>query len=240
MILTFEATEISGGNRKLGPWTKELSLSDFKQTPQIEQLRQELSQSGAVEAGNFPKIQGQWAAIVQKPSYVPLPVDEAKLVDSADAILISNTAEVDTTVDYAHIYYYNAQRPWVGSAQVDAKLNTDGTLSEGTAQVQSSTLSSFLNLVPSQQLASLIPPLTRAAAGPPAGTYRVKLTIREEDYLHTHTQYSNAVESCAPLPNGVVQNYALQIKRGSENTSKSKQGENGATSGKGTKPSTAK
>jgi hypothetical protein len=73
----------------------------------------------------------------------------ANAEDNGDLLRISNTANIVAEVDYEHVYYYNSRTPWIGNSQVDAKLNTDGTLSEGTAQATDSTWSTILSTISS-------------------------------------------------------------------------------------------
>src|SRR5262249_27860377 len=94
------------------------------------------------------QIEDLWTQISQKPDYDPFKVAEDTLTASNDAFLASNTSAVDTFVDYSRTYYYNSPRPWVGSSQVDAKLASDGTLTEGSAQNQTQTLSTLVSALP--------------------------------------------------------------------------------------------
>jgi hypothetical protein len=66
--------------------------------------------------------------------------------DEANQILvrISNTADIGTAVDYSRVYYLNARSPLIGTGTVDAKLNADGTLGEGSASVDDETLGDVL------------------------------------------------------------------------------------------------
>ena len=57
-----------------------------------------------------------------------------------------------TYVDYGNAYTFNAKRPLIGSVQADAKLADDGTLTEGSAQSEDKTLSTFLRLIPATDL----------------------------------------------------------------------------------------
>lgn len=55
---------------------------------------------------------------------------------------------MEARVDYLKQYYVNVTRPLVGSASATAKLATDGTLTEATGEVEDSTLSTLLDLLP--------------------------------------------------------------------------------------------
>ena len=65
-------------------------------------------------------------------------------VTKGDLLRLSNTANIVVEVDYDHPYYINTKTPWIGNASVDAKLNTDGTLSEGNVQANDQTWSTIL------------------------------------------------------------------------------------------------
>lgn len=68
---------------------------------------------------------------------------------AGNILRISNTAAVVAEVDYEHRYYLNSRTPWIGNAQANAKLNADGTLSEGSAQATDQTWSTVLGSVSS-------------------------------------------------------------------------------------------
>ena len=59
-------------------------------------------------------------------------------------VRVSSTADIGTAVDYSRVYYLNAQSPLIGTGTVDAKLNPDGTLGEGSASVDDETLGDIL------------------------------------------------------------------------------------------------
>jgi hypothetical protein len=113
-----------------------------------------------------------------------LDLDQAKLMraeGSGNALLVANEAKVGVAPDYSHHEYLNTKSPWNGSAQVDAKIADDGTLSEGSVQRDDETINALAALVgdftgvstaaggaPSAQ------PATAAAAGSKALTPDVK------------------------------------------------------------------
>lgn len=66
---------------------------------------------------------------------------------AGDILRVSNTATVVAEVDYEHRYYLNSRTPWIGTAQANAKLNADGTLSEESAQATDQTWSTVLGSV---------------------------------------------------------------------------------------------
>lgn len=66
---------------------------------------------------------------------------------NGDIVLVSNTNTLQPQVDYRNVYYINAQHPFSGSAKVDAKLNADGSLSEGNAEVDDRTFEAVVSLL---------------------------------------------------------------------------------------------
>ena len=86
-----------------------------------------------------------WDAV--RDAYKVTPIDEKDVRSDEQnqiLVLISNTAAVGTAVDYSRVYYLNARSRLIGTGTVDAKLNTDGTLSEGSASVDDETLGDIL------------------------------------------------------------------------------------------------
>jgi hypothetical protein len=89
-----------------------------------------------------------WGAV--RDAYKVTPIDETSHAaidaDEANNILVrvSNTASVGTAVDYSRVYYLNSRSPLIGTGTVDAKLNPDGTLGEGSASVDDETLGDVL------------------------------------------------------------------------------------------------
>jgi hypothetical protein len=80
-------------------------------------------------------------------SNIPPCITLAEGEKKGDLLRLVNTANVVTEVDYEHVYYFNAQTPWIGSATADPKLNADGTLSEGSATVNDQTWSTILGTI---------------------------------------------------------------------------------------------
>ena len=66
----------------------------------------------------------------------------------ADVLLGGNTNKLEPYVDYSQVHTYNVKRPWVGSANATIKLNSDGTLSEATAEIEDKTLEILAEILP--------------------------------------------------------------------------------------------
>jgi len=138
----------------------------------------------AIESGFDPVL--IWNTLIHNNcTYDPLAQDQP---DKNDIVLVSNTNTLEPLVDYRQAYYFNAKHPLIGSAKVDAKLNADGTLSEGTAEVEEKTLQAFLDLVAAPFSAGTS---TRVAApkvpGAAATTYR--LNVGSSAIMHTLYRY---------------------------------------------------
>jgi hypothetical protein len=203
--------------------TKTLNLTKFR-NDEVQNLRALLSKPGIASKPESDLIEAKWKTISGWSDYVPLSEKEDVLVKSEDVVEVSNTSAPDTLVDYSRVYYYNTPRPWVGSSQVDAKLAADGTLSEGSSQVQSQTLSTIISALPISALLSKAAGIG-AAAGPGPGvqieqTVQYELTIQEDAYKHTHARYVKFGLPCALEKDGVKSDYALTIDTSGQGSSK--------------------
>ena len=110
-------------------------------------------------------------------------------------------------MDYGNVFYLNSARPLAGSTQVSAKLAADGTLTEGSAQVQDQTLQTIASTISSLVgSASTATKIFGLEAQP-----EFKLTVKTKIYSHTHWQYPALLKpaipasptTCVALPNGV-------------------------------------
>ncbi len=208
--------------------TKTFSLSQFN-TEEVRKLRALLSKPGEATPSEVKDIEAQWNTVAGWPDYVAVAVDEDILMNSKDVFEVSNTSTPEAVVDYGTTYYYNAPRPWVGSSQIDAKLAADGTLTEGSAQVQSQTLSTILSALPISTLLTKAAGAGAAAAEvlPPEATketIQYELTIAESGYTHTHTRYREFTLPCAVEATGVRADYALTIQTSGQGTTKKDDG----------------
>jgi hypothetical protein len=98
-------------------------------------------------AKNWSEVRDRYKAKPIDETNVSTDSSQIKIEDAAaQGILVrmSNTADIGTAVDYSRVYYLNAKSPLIGTGTVDAKLNTDGTLSEGSASVDDETLGDVL------------------------------------------------------------------------------------------------
>jgi hypothetical protein len=182
-------------------------------------------------------IGGEWDAVAaaEKKNWPVAGMDgsAASLMDAEAAgnlARVSNTAAVTTEVDYSKMYYINSKTPWIGTGSVNAKLATDGTLSEGGAQVQDQTWSTILGTVSS--LAGSFTGLGAAEAAGSAGagfvaedlkpggttfacprrsgwpvpvkTVKYAYSLATVVYKHDHVEKTGEVGSCAARAGGVT------------------------------------
>jgi hypothetical protein len=97
-------------------------------------------------------------------------------IEVGNWFVISDTMTPYTYVDYEHPYTLNARRPIIGSASATTKLAEDGTLSEGTAQIEDKTLETVLGLVPAADLIKSAAGIhAMAALGPGNLSYELKI-----------------------------------------------------------------
>jgi hypothetical protein len=101
-------------------------------------------------------------------------------------MVASNTGAIEAVVDYSNVFYLNSARPLAGTTQVDAKLASDGTLSEGSAQVNDQTLATVASMV-----SSLVSSASTAAKtlGFVESTKFPPVKVSVKVYKHTHSQY---------------------------------------------------
>lgn len=217
--------------------TKSLSLSEFN-SREVQSLRAMLSKPGPVAASQAVLIDGAWKKVAALPDYIAVAVNEDALVASHDVFEVSNTSAPEAIVDYSRPYYYNAPRPWIGSSQIDAKLASDGTLTESSSQIQSQTLSTILSSLPVSSLltavAGLAPPIKPFVKQPPEATQRTvqyDLSITESGYLHMHTRYVDFKVPCPNAEGGVKADYALTVQSSTQPASEKEGGSTVKVSG---------
>ena len=196
--------------------TKVLSLSQFNSSD-VRLLKAMLTKPGPADPLQARAIEGAWKKISDVPDYLPLAMGEDALVNSPEVVQSTNTATPEAVVDYSRVYYYNAPRPWIGTSQLGAKLASDGSLTEASAQVQGQTMSTILSALPiSTLLTKAAGAGAAAAAAPPAEavqeTFQYEMTTVEDGYIHTHSRYTQYALPCPVAAGGVKTDYALTIQ----------------------------
>jgi len=128
---------------------------------------------------------------------------------SGNWLRVSNTGAIEAAVDYSVTYYLNSSRPLAGSTQVDAKLAADGTLTEGSAQVNDQTLATIASTISS--LVGSAVSIAKSNIEVQGGKVKSegKASVKTTIYQHTHYQYSIdpgeiMLDGCLPEPKGVT------------------------------------
>lgn len=122
---------------------------------------------------------------------------------------VANTAAIEPVVNYSVVFYLNSRRPLAGTGQIDGKLAADGTLTEGSAQIQDQTLATVASAISSLTgSASTVAKIVGLEASP-----EFKLTVKTKFYKHTHDQYYGklglAPNECNPASDGVFGGWFL-------------------------------
>jgi hypothetical protein len=139
-----------------------------------------------------------WQKVVARADSHVLSRDFSSLAAS-DRILAGRSAAPVVYVDYADQYYVNAKLPVAGSANVDAKVAVDGSLSEASGQVQSQTLQTILNALPISSVITGGLGLGKSIAA--AGEVEAfQLTISISGYRHTLARFVDYPSTSAPCP----------------------------------------
>jgi len=117
-----------------------------------------------------------------------------------DRILAGRSAAPAVYVDYADQYYVNAKLPVAGSANVDAKVAADGSLSEASAQVQTQTLQTILNALPISSVITGGLGLGGKSIAAVAEVEAFQLTVSVSGYRHTLARFVDYPGTSAPCP----------------------------------------
>ncbi len=122
-------------------------------------------------------------------------------------IKVANVGAIEVVVDYGDVFYLNSARPLAGTTQVNAKLASDGTLTESSVQLQEQTLSTIATTIGSVAGAVTTAGLAGITSGVlPHVVPENHLNIATRNYKHTHTAYSGSPakpDTCLPEPGGV-------------------------------------
>src|SRR5690349_12613399 len=168
-----------------------LSLNQYRD-PAVFMLRNLLSAGGAEEPGpgEVEAIKKAWQTVRALMKSEPFAVDEAQLTgtDKDKVIQIANEVVPRVFVDYHIVYYYNTKKPMAGTSQASIKLANDGTMAEGSAQVETKTLATFFGLLPVSDVLTKV-----AAANLPVApgavesrSYKFELSTQTALFKHTH------------------------------------------------------
>jgi hypothetical protein len=172
--------------------TVTLSLDQYR-SDDVGSLRGLLAAIGEAEISpdRIAPIEQAWNKVQHLQTGDPYAVDENNLSASKRVVRASNEITPETYVDYSTTYYYNSKKPLAGTSQATVQLAADGTLTQASAQVETKTLETFLNLLPTQAVLTQVakaylPPPLSLVAQPPQGTYKFELISTAKIFRHTH------------------------------------------------------
>lgn len=125
----------------------------------------------------------------------------AALPAEENRLLASNKNEPTSFVNYGELYYYNVKKPVTGTVSAEADLNTDGTLSKGTASIEDKTLQTFLDLIPVKDVVTAAAKGALGVAALDGGTGPVSLKLTIEPQTYQYTLYTiGALNPLLPCP----------------------------------------
>lgn len=131
--------------------------------------------------GDSPTIEDIMRAWVPVATQEGTPYTPTNFPDTSNRILISNTAEPQLYVDYSQPYYLNVTRPVAGSAKVDNKLASDGTLTEVSAEVEDKTIATIATGI--KDIVSAVGTAVKSVAT--ETVQHVKLSVAIGGFKHT-------------------------------------------------------
>lgn len=160
-------------------------------------------------------VQRAWGKVVALADPHVLSRDFASLTP-ADRLLVGRSVAPAVYVDYADQYYVNAKVPLAGSANVDAKVASDGSLSEVSGQAENKTLETILSALPTSSVITGELGLGAGKSIAGAGEIEVfQVTISVSGYLHTLARQVGFPTNSAPCPvaNDIALADATEYKR---------------------------
>jgi len=134
---------------------------------------------------------------------------------ATDRILAGRSVAPAVYVDYAEQYYVNVKIPLAGSANVDAKVAPDGSLSEASGQVQTQTLQTILNALPISSVITGGLGLAGKSIAAAGEVEAFQLTIAISGYRHTLARFVDypSTSTPCPVPTDIALSEATEYKR---------------------------
>jgi hypothetical protein len=167
--------------------------------------RSEYSKAGALLQAIVDQtdVVKQWRDLW--PKTVEYKPENYSKITSDNKFLASASDSPTTYVDNTVRYFLNVRQPLAGSAKVNWKLASDGTLTEGSAEVEDKTVETAASALPTSSKAAAAAPAALApglapapapaparapapgpAPAPPATIFRLTVTV--SGYKHTFTK----------------------------------------------------
>ena len=199
--LTLELTTTpAGANAK--PTTAQLgsvvlSLAQLKANP-----AQNLFHAMNADSPTVESVMAAWIPVATQDG---TPYTPTNFPDVPNRILVSNTSEPQVYVDYSQPYYLNVTRPVAGSAKIDNKLASDGTLTEVSAEIEDKTIETITTGI--KDLVTAVGAAAKSVAGGET-VQRVKLSVAVGGFKHTLSKLDTAATMpCAAAGNEVASPY---------------------------------
>jgi hypothetical protein len=141
-----------------------------------------------------------WQKVVARADSHVLSRDFSSLVPE-DRIMVGRSAAPAVFVDYAEQYYVNAKVPLAGSANLDAKVADDGSLSELSSQVESKTFETVVGALPISSVITGELGLSGGKNLANAGEIEAfQLTVSVSGYRHTLAKLVDFPTGSIPCP----------------------------------------
>jgi hypothetical protein len=159
-------------------------------------------------------VQRSWQTVVALASANTVSADFASL-DPKDRILVGRSAAPVVYVDYANQYFINAKSPLAGTANLDAKLAPDGSLTEASGQRTDNTLQTVSSALPISTIITGELGLGGKSLAPSGSVEAFQLTISATGFRHTlarQVDYPTDQTPC-PLAADIGLNDATEYKR---------------------------
>ena len=187
-------TTPTGGSAK--PTSIQLGSTSLSLSQLQAETTQNLFHSLNGDSPTIQKVVGAWIPVATQKG---TPYTPTVFPGPTDRILISNTSEPQMYVDYSQPYYINAKRPIAGSAKVDSKLASDGTLTEVSAEIEDKTIEAIATGI--KDIASAVGTAAKSE-NPPVSVQHVKLTVATAGFKHTFSKFETLTPFTLPCAGG--------------------------------------
>ena len=120
-----------------------ISEADYTNSNDVKRLLEILRKKDVLPAGDIRLANDAWNQIKKTNNLDPY----KNVAGATGPDPVANTSTVKELVDYGTLYTLNARVPLAGSVNTTYKLNPDGTLSEGSSQIEDKTFETVLNFL---------------------------------------------------------------------------------------------
>jgi hypothetical protein len=140
-------------------------------------------------------------------SFDPMKILIPGSAEEKEVLLVSNSVVPERYVDAKTVYFYNVNKPFVGSANAEIDLNNEGILSKVSGQSEDKTLPTILSALPTSDLIKTAAGIGAAGVElrptPPGEPvkYKVDLQVQTRIYKHTRSSTdSTQIPPCTATP----------------------------------------